>query len=224
MSHPVTRRVAGTVGAFVFVGGAALLLWLAYMLWFTGLSTSRAQEEMGQWWAADVGTSPEPSATPVRFAAPLPRTEAAEPPDTGDAYAVVWFSRSPGSGNPIRSDPLFVVEGTDPAHLRKGPGHYPGTDGPGDVGNFAISGHRTTYGAPFGRLDELRTGDRVHVVDRERRQWTYRVVTQRIVVPDDTWVLGPDPLGTGGRMMTLTTCHPRWSASQRLVVFAELVV
>lgn len=224
MSHPVARRVARIIGASVFVGGLALLLWLAYTLWFTGLSTTRAQQEMRQRWTTDVGTPSQPPAKDVRPQASLPRAEPIRLPDTGDAYAVIWFSRSHSSDRPISSDPLFVVEGTSAADLRRGPGHYPGTAAPGGKGNFAVSGHRTTYGAPFGRLHELRSGDRIDVVDRRGQQWIYRVMTQRIVGPDDKWVLGPDPLGTGGRTMTLTTCHPKWSASQRLVVFAELVV
>jgi len=117
----------------------------------------------------------------------------------------MWFSRPGASDPPVQPDRLYVVEGVGPADLREGPGRYPRTDRPGGDGNFAVSGHRTTYGAPFGRLHELRVGDRVHVVDRRGRQWTYRVLGHRVVDPDATWVLGPDPLHVGGHTMTLTT-------------------
>jgi sortase A len=144
-------------------------------------------------------------------------------PRAGDPYAVIWFSRTDRSRPPVHAEPLYVVHGVGGEELRTGPGHYPHSDAPGGPGNFAIAGHRTTYGAPFGRLDELRAGDRIHVVERAGRRWSYEVASKRIVGPDASWVLSADPLGTGTGTMTLTTCHPRWSATQRLIVFARLV-
>lgn len=134
----------------------------------------------------------------------------------------MWFVR-PGSAVPIVHDgPLLVVEGVASEHLKRGPGHYPSTEHAGHAGNLAIAGHRTTYGAPFFHLDEFTSGDEVHVVDRQGHEWIYVVRASRIVIPNDVWVLGEDPLGTGLPTMTMTTRHPRFSAVQRLVVLAEL--
>ncbi|MGH3443526.1 MAG: class E sortase, partial [Nitriliruptorales bacterium] len=124
---------------------------------------------------------------------------------------------------PVGDDPLVAVEGVSREQLQRGPGHYPGTALPGEDGNVVISGHRTTYGAPFFRLDELQPGDRIHVLDRARQEWVYEVRKSQVVAPTALWVTERDPLGTGAPMLTLTTCHPRFSSAQRLIVFAELV-
>lgn len=102
--------------------------------------------------------------------------------------------------------------------LKKGPGHYPGTALPGGPGNAAIAGHRTTYGAPFFRLDELEVGDPIFITTPGGRH-RYDVSEVMIVAPEDAWVLDP----TEDNRLTLTTCNPRYSAAQRLIVVAELV-
>lgn len=104
------------------------------------------------------------------------------------------------------------------ADLKKGPGHYPGTALPGGSGNAAIAGHRTTYGAPFFRVDELEAGDPIFITIRGGR-YRYDVSELKIVAPEDAWVLEP----TEDNRLTLTTCHPRYSAAQRLIVVAQLV-
>lgn len=86
-----------------------------------------------------------------------------------------------------------------------------------------MAGHRTTYGAPFYHLDQLRPGDEIHVVDRQGRTWFCEVTVTRVVLPHETWVVGPDPLQTGTPVLSLTTCEPRFSAAKRLIVFAELM-
>ena len=94
---------------------------------------------------------------------------------------------------------------------------------PGGAGNLAIAGHRTTYGAPFWSLNELQEGDTIHVVDREGREWIYAYREQQVVAPTDLWVVGQDPLERGEPTITLTTCHPRGSAAQRLIAWGELL-
>src|SRR5437763_4236248 len=111
----------------------------------------------------------------------------------------------------------YVVQGVGETDLRKGPGHYPQTPMPGEQGNAAIAGHRTTYGAPFNRLDELAPGDDV-LVTTLKGSFTYKVATTHVVKPDQVEVLDPTPAPT----LTLTTCNPKYSASQRLVVVANL--
>jgi sortase A len=104
--------------------------------------------------------------------------------------------------------------------LKKGPGHYPNTPFPGELGNSAIAGHRTTYGEPFRQLDELVVGDSIVVTDLLGRRFTYLVTGQQIVTPKDSWVV--DTVDPTIATLTLTTCHPEFSAKQRLIVFAQL--
>ena len=111
------------------------------------------------------------------------------------------------------------VWGVGRSDLKKGPGWMPQTAFPGDPGNAVISGHRTTYGAPFNRIDELSPGDRITVAVPGRKPAVYEVRETRIVKPGDVWVAMP----TDGARLTLTTCHPEGSAKERLVVQAELV-
>ncbi|HSM02258.1 MAG TPA: sortase [Acidimicrobiia bacterium] len=112
----------------------------------------------------------------------------------------------------------IFVEGVSVADLRKGPGHMPGTAMPGQYGNAVISGHRTTYGAPFNRLDELAPGDRF-TVETLIGVHTYEVVRLTIIQPSDYWVTEH----RDGAWLTFTTCNPKGSARERLIVFSKLV-
>jgi sortase A len=112
----------------------------------------------------------------------------------------------------------YVVEGTDTASLRKGPGHYPSTPLPGGRGTSAIAGHRTTYGAPFRKIDELKRGAAV-IVDMPDARYMYRVERTKIVDDQDLSVLNP----VGHRRLMLSACHPLYSAAQRVIVFARQV-
>ena len=111
-----------------------------------------------------------------------------------------------------------IVEGVTAAALRDGPGHMPHTPLPGQPGNAVVSGHRTTNGAPFGDLDELVEGDTV-LVETLIGTHTYEVVGSIIVKPDEMWVTSQ----WEGGWLTLTTCHPKFSSRERLIVFARLV-
>jgi sortase A len=110
----------------------------------------------------------------------------------------------------------YVVEGTDTANLRKGPGHYPDTPLPGDHGTSAIAGHRTTYGAPFRNIDDLKRGQ-VIILDMPDGRFIFRVEEMRIVDDSDLSVLDP----VGYRRLMLSACHPLYSAAQRVIVFAR---
>jgi sortase A len=112
----------------------------------------------------------------------------------------------------------YVVEGTDAGNLRKGPGHYPKTPLPGEKGTVAIAGHRTTYGAPFRRLDKLKRGDKI-TLDMPYGRFVYRVQGTKIVDDSDFSVLDRKPYNR----LVLTACHPLYSAAQRIAGFARLV-
>lgn len=147
------------------------------------------------------------------------------------------------AGNIKEGDPLtriiiprlgvdaMVVEGTSQSALRAGAGHYPNTPLPGEAGNVAIAGHRVTYGRPFNRMDELKVGDEVKL-ETPLAMHTYRVVGHPADVaapcPNGAcWVTDPHDWGvveqTSRPILTLTTCHPKGSARQRLILRAELV-
>ena len=112
---------------------------------------------------------------------------------------------------------MVVVDGTSPGSLRNGPGFFPQAPWPGGRGTTAIAGHRTTYGSPFRRIDDLDRGDRI-VVEMPYGRFTYRLERTRIVKPDAMWVIQR----TSYDRLVLTACHPLYSAAKRIVAFARL--
>lgn len=112
---------------------------------------------------------------------------------------------------------VVMIEGTETGDLRRGPGHWPETPVPGAGGNFVVSGHRTTYGAPFLRLNELEPGDEIRVL-LPFAAFVYNVTRTIVVLPTETEVVAQ----RGIEELALTTCEPIYSASRRLIVQAEL--
>lgn len=210
-------RIIGAVGRALVTAGLLILGFVAYQLWGTGVVEARAQDRLRDDFAA--------AAREARVARPDPAVPptAPPPPPSGEAVAVLRIPRLDLE--------RAVVEGVGVADLRTGPGHYPLTPLPGQRGNAAIAGHRTTYGAPFHRLDELAPGDLIEVTTLFGT-YRYRVTDagdgtgHRIVSPREVSVLDPipDPDRPGEALatLTLTTCHPKYSARQRLVVQATL--
>jgi LPXTG-site transpeptidase (sortase) family protein len=168
-----------------------------------------------------VPTVPKPPATTRPFvsakdAAKIAGRGARQRPKKGEVVAQILIPKLGLSDT--------VIEGTEVQDLKKGPGHYRGTPMPGNPGNASIAGHRTTYGAPFLTLDELKPGDPIYVVTEQGR-FRYKVREQEdgtghlIVNPKDNSVLADAP---GENRLTLTTCNPRYSARERLIVIADL--
>jgi sortase A len=112
----------------------------------------------------------------------------------------------------------YVVQGTDVDSLRKGPGHYPETPLPGEPGTTAIAGHRTTYGAPFRHIDEMKHGEPI-TIDMPDGRFVYRVQGTKIVDDQDLSVLDR----VGYQRLVLSACHPLYSAAQRIIVFARFI-
>jgi LPXTG-site transpeptidase (sortase) family protein len=188
--------------------GAFVLYFLVYQLVGTNAVTNAGQSSLRNQLQHEWSAQPASKADPKRAA---PRRVA-----RGKGLAVLDIPK-------IQLVNKVIVEGVGRDELRKGPGHVPSTVPPGQPGTFGVSGHRTTYGAPFYRLDELEKGDTITVVTRDAI-YTYTVTRTAIVRPTDTQVLD-NVSGANGKLkatITLTTCHPRYSARQRLVVFGDL--
>lgn len=159
------------------------------------------------------GGAPQPPDEGSGGGADVPLLLVESPPEPHDAFALIRVPAIEGL-----ADGWNVVEGVRRDDLRSGAGHMPWTPLPGQPGNAVISGHRTTYGAPFKELDTLRLGDRIEV-DTALGTHVYEVRDSFVVEPSDVWVTGPRE----GAWLTLTTCNPRFSARQRLVIVAELI-
>lgn len=202
------RRVVREVGLGLITLGVVVLLFLVYQLFGTNLTEAHSQHKLARQFSADVARdhSPTVSAPSTATAPVLPSV----PPGGAVDHLVI----------PKIGVDKFVVEGTNEADLRRGPGHYSGTPFPGQAGNAAIAGHRTTYGAPFFRLNDLGPGDPIYITDLTGHTWIYKVsAPPKVVSPDDVSVLD----NTSFPQLTLTTCNPVFSATSRLVVFARLV-
>ena len=217
------------VGWTLVTIGALILAFLAYQLVGTNLITAQAQQEAAERLVerfedtrrvlADAGALPPPDSDPPAEPSDSPSPAIAPP-------SVQLFSEpAPEEGEPLgrisipRIDLDYILmEGVERSTLKSGPGHMPWTPLPGQPGNAVVSGHRTTYGAPFFDLDLLEPGDEVKV-ESTLGIHTYIVRESIIVTPTDVWVTEPRP----GAWLTLTTCTPKFSARERLIVFAELI-
>jgi sortase A len=197
-------RILRITGLVFIATAVALGGYVWWTLWGTGFAARAAQNDLRPAFERNVA-SLSPADAPERVA---------EVP--GKAVAIIKIPK-------IDVD-LVVVEGTNTESLKKGPGHYSKTAYPWqDTGRVGIAGHRTTYGAPFWSLNELREGDRI-VLATEYGIFSYRI--SRIVVtppdgilPSGDYVLAP----TNHPSLVLTTCNPRFSAAERLVVVADRV-
>jgi sortase A len=195
------------VGQTLITMGLVVLLFCGYELWITGIYTKQQQHDLGK--SLDRTWQQAPAANPLN---PLPY-------EVGKGIARIWF---PTLGKNVH---YVVVEGVGRDDLKKGPGHYPKTARIGAIGNAVISGHRTTYLAPFNRVDELDVGDPV-VLETQGVWFTYTVTSETVVKPTAIEVTYPVPNHLGQRatqrLLTLTTCNPKYSARTRLIVHATL--
>ncbi|MFF7675508.1 class E sortase [Actinacidiphila glaucinigra] len=226
------RLVVRTLSELCITVGALIVLFVCYVLLWTGVRADRAMDGEidrleGRWATGPVsvaepspggtdGPSPSASAT----GSPEPSAPAAAPYRDGRAFAVMYVPRLG------RSWHKPVLEGTGTGTLKKGLGHYADTARLGAVGNFAVAGHRRTYGDPFKDFPRLRKGDEVVLTDG-RTWYTYEIDRAPYrTVPTDVAVIDPVPRKSGytvpGRYLTLTTCDPEWGHSHRLITWGHL--
>lgn len=195
-----------------------MLGYLVWQLYGTDLVNARVQDQAQDELVVRLETSREdppevvevipeggsPDDVPIDF-----HTEEAPEPEAGFAFMSIPS---------LDLEVVVVFEGVDGPTLEKGPGHMPGTPLPGQPGNSVISGHRTTYGRPFHDLDRLEPGDVIEV-ETAIGKHVYEVRELFVVAPTDVWVTDEKE----GGWLTLTTCNPKYSARERLIVSAELV-
>lgn len=240
------RNVARNIGELLITMGLIVLLFVVYELYITDLFSAGKQREATA--ALDDQWHQPPGSDTVEGGE---RTNKVELED-GKGFAKLYIPK-------FGADFHFtVLEGTSDKTLESGPGHYKGTALPGELGNFAVAGHRVGKGAPFNDLDLLASCDAV-VVETQASWFVYRMLPkeaesakwagkngnprcegvnplgapyrktfgQEIVKPEQGGVISPVPYATGEKppasLMTLTTCHPRFSDAQRLIVHAVLV-
>jgi sortase A len=208
-AHPLgpLRRGLREIGLGLITLGVIVLLFVAYELLGTNFAEAHSQSNLKKSFSSQLASNK----------------------DGGDTATVGGNTGALSSDLPLGGaiDHLvipeigvdkYVVQGIGEQDLRRGPGHYPETVLPGELGNAAIAGHRTTYGAPFFDLDRMKAGDDIFLTDTAGRRWDYKVDRSFVVSPNDVSVLDPTPFA----QLTLTTCNPRFSATNRLIVTARL--
>ena len=212
-------RVIRVLGKFLISVGIGVLLFVVWTLWGTGLATQRAQAQLSKEYARLPAVKP---VTDGRSTGP-PRSFKPAP---GDPVFKLTIPR-------LDLEDVAVVEGVTTDQLAQGPGHYPEcrdgfakplcTEGgevwPGEVGRTIVSAHRTTHGHEFWGLDKMQEGDEIEF-DTKWGQFTYEVITTRVVPANSMEIANP---ASKKAEVALTTCNPKFSATERLVVFAELV-
>ena len=200
----IVRGIAGLLGELLITIGVILVLFVGWQLFWTDVVSDAD--------AGQVVTTIEQDPTGPEWVQP-------KHAKLGDAFAIVRIPRF----GPTFARPLY--EGTTRDVLMRGIGHYTDTGLPGAVGNFAMAGHRTTYGKPFNQIDKLVDGD-VVLVETKDTYFVYRVTGHQIVPPTQVSVLLPVPDEPDAKptvaMLTMTSCHPEFSARERYVVHAEL--
>jgi sortase A len=195
---------------FTWIGAIAVIviLFAAFQVWGTSLLEHHTQTDLAVQFNKDTAAIPSDD----RPYGLIPATTPVVRQPAGSVIARIRI--------PAIAVNQYVVEGATTGDLEKGPGHYTGTAVPGQAGNVAIAAHRTTFGAPFGRLDELRPGELILLTTTAGEKLGYSVFqTPRLVSPTDKAFLDD----FGDNRLTLTTSNPKYSAVQRLVIVARLV-
>ena len=212
--------LVGGVGELLITVGVLLLGFLVWQLWWTDVEGNAVQAEI----VREMNYTPPPPADDGGLRIAEPRRD--EPPvleEPGHAEQIAQFVTPRWTGEQLRP----ISQGTDrPTVLDVlGIGHYEGTAMPGGVGNFALAGHRVTFGKPFNRIEELQVGDAL-IVRTQDTWYVYKATATEVVLPRDVRVIWPVPNQEGveptERYITLTTCHPMFSARERYVVHGVL--
>jgi sortase A len=195
-----------------------MLLFVGYLLWGSGIRAASAQRQFTSELNSQWAHTAHPAA--AAHGAVIDITPEQYSVATGQPFA---FIKIPAFGRNWR---FTLIQGTALAQLNVSPGHVAGTQWPGQVGNFAVAGHRVTSGNPFWSLPSLKQGDLVYI-QTQLNDFTYRVTSKRWVSPSDVAVLDANPGRPGQqpteRLLSLITCDPAWTGTYRVIVTAQLV-
>ncbi|MCX4865911.1 class E sortase [Streptomyces sp. NBC_00257] len=219
------RLIVRTFSELCITVGALIVLFVVYVLFWTGVKAADATEgqidDLRSRWAQGPVSAPAPQPSPTSKTPDAPEQPSAPAAyRDGKPFAMLYIPR-------FGKDWEWpVLENTGVRTLQKGLGHYSGTARLGATGNFAVAGHRRTYGDPFKDFPKLRPGDAV-VLSDGTTWFTYRIDKPPYrTVPSDIGVIAPVPRKSGfdgpGRYLTLTTCDPEWGSSHRLIAWAHL--
>lgn len=212
------RQTLRVIGEVLLTLGGVMLLFAGYLLWGSGVRAASAQRQFTNELNSQWAHTPHPVAAP--HGAVIDITPEQYGMATGQPFA---FIKIPAFGQNWR---FTLIQGTALAQLNVSPGHVPGTQWPGQIGNFAVAGHRVTSGNPFWSLPSLKQGDLVYI-QTQLNDFTYRVIGKKWVSPSDVAVLDAVPGHPGQRaserLLTLITCDPAWTGTYRVVVTAQLV-
>jgi sortase A len=232
------RWIVGGVGRILITLGLLMFAFVAYQLWGTGIQTAQAQRTLSRAFEQALGTTQPPTTTVAPSTTDVPITDVpitdvtvpvdTAPPTTAAAPVVAVAMPIPALEKAVARLEIprmglnrIVVEGATAGALTKGPGHFPETPLPGQLGNAAIAGHRTTHLHPFLDIDKLQPGDQIFVTTFNGR-YVYEVTGTEIVDPTDYADVIPTTDATKATL-TLVSCTPRYSATNRIVVRADLV-
>ncbi len=229
------RWVVGLLGRALITLGLLMFAFVAYQLWGTGIQTARAQRSLSKEFDQLIAGAQAGSASTTTTAVPNsepPTADSTVPvnpgvPTTTTAPVVPAAKPIPAAEKGVARLEIprmglnrIVVEGATAEALTKGPGHFPETPLPGQLGNAAIAGHRTTHLAPFFDIDKLQPGDEIIVTTLNGR-YVYKVTGTEIVAPEDYAAVIPTTDVTKATL-TLVSCTPRYSAKNRIIVRSEL--
>lgn len=205
----------GLIGEMLLTLGVLLLLFLTWQLWWTDVVADREQAGIMQTLDTEWGTVDEKKVAP--------RQDGPPPEVTGIEDTKVWGTMHVPAFDRVRF-PLAEGVSLEKVLNVKGAGHYPETALPGQVGNFSVAGHRNTYGRPFEDIARLTTGDPI-VIETKDAFYVYEVTGHQVVQPRQNEVIAPVPGKPGENpteaMLTLTACHPMYSARERYIVHAK---
>ena len=211
----VASSIIGVLGELLITVGAFLLLFVVWQLWWTDVIADREHaviiQELQSKWG---GPAPKKIAPPEK--GEPPKIENVKENEVWGELHVPKFDKatSPMAEGVSMEKVLNVI----------GNGHYPDTALPGEVGNFAFAGHRSTYGRPLHDIARLQPGDPV-IVEGPKAYYVYYVTGSEIVQPNDVQVIAPVPNKPGEepteRMLTMTACHPMYSAAERYITYAK---
>ena len=186
----IFSRLLDRIGKTMVASGLLLLAFVAYQLWGTGIAEHSSQQTLERQFSSQKPGVVIPSGVVGRITIPAINVN------------------------------KFIVAGVAVSDLQRGPGLFPGSPLPGQLGNVAIAGHRTTYGAPFGRINEIKKNDTI-ILETTTGTYTYVVHTApRIIAATDVDVVRT--IDSNAALVTLVSCYPKWTSTQRIIVVGTL--